>query len=189
VADAVFVLRVELGSGFFHRWEIEQRVIAEAVAAARRARDLAAPDALGDERPRIVRVAQEHHDAGVIGASVLAQIQENLLVVARVALFAAARAPGVISRVHAGLAAERVDAKARVVGERRQPGGAAGVARLGERVLEKGGVGFSRLANGQFLLWNDFNRQRREQGLDLPQLAGIARGEDQLHSPRDFFCC
>ena len=51
--------------------------------------------------------------------------------------------------MHPRRAAERLDAQAGIVGERRQARGAAGVARLGERVLEKGGVRLVGLADAE----------------------------------------
>ena len=51
--------------------------------------------------------------------------------------------------MHPRRAAERLDAQAGIVGERRQARGAAGVARLGEGVLEKGGVRLVGLADAE----------------------------------------
>src|SRR5256714_2400915 len=90
MADAVLLGRRELGRGLTERRNQEQRVVAEAVAAARRARDLAAPDAFGDERPRIVGAAQEDHQAAIVGAAALAEAREEFRVIARIALLAAA---------------------------------------------------------------------------------------------------
>src|SRR5205085_4290338 len=106
VADAVLLGRGELGGGLAERRQQEQRVVAEAVAAAGRARDLAAPEAFGDERPRIVRAAQEHHHAAIVGAAALAEAREEFRLIARIALVAAARAARVVGRMHARLAAE-----------------------------------------------------------------------------------
>src|SRR5688572_32722704 len=84
--------------------------------------------------------------------------------------------------VHAWLAAERLDAQPRVVRERGQARGAARVPRLGERVLEEGLMRRLRLADAELQLRHELDRQRRKQCLDLADLSGVARGENQpLH--------
>ena len=57
VAYAVLLGRRKLGRGLAERVQQEQRIVAEAIGAARCSRDLAAPDAFGDERPRIFGMA------------------------------------------------------------------------------------------------------------------------------------
>src|SRR2546423_844691 len=119
MTDAVLLGRRELGRGLTERRHQEQRVVAEAIAATGRARDLAAPDAFGDERPRIVGAAQEDHQAAIVGAAALAEAREQFRVIARIALIPAAAAARVVGRMHARLAAQRIDAKARIIGGRR----------------------------------------------------------------------
>src|SRR6266851_3236733 len=129
-------------------------VVAEAVRAARLEDDLAVPRAVGDDGCRIVGAAREDEDTAIEGApvAVAAQFPREPRVVARVALLAAALRAGVMRRMHAGLAAERRDAKARIVGERGEPGGAARVACLGERVLDEGRVRLVGLAHAKLAL-------------------------------------
>src|SRR5690606_29733323 len=78
VAQAVLVVGVELRGRLAKLGEVEERVIAEAVLAARSAGDLPVPEAFGDKRQRIVGMAQQHHYAGVVGATVLRQAGEQL---------------------------------------------------------------------------------------------------------------
>src|SRR3989442_7629512 len=77
VADAVLLAGIELGGGFSERGKIEQRVVAEAVGAARRARDLAAPQPLGDQRKGIFGMAHQDHDARVVRGSISRTIREQ----------------------------------------------------------------------------------------------------------------
>src|SRR5436853_182678 len=65
MADAVFLRRRQFGRCFAIGKQ-EDRVVAEAIGAARRSRDLAAPDAFGDQRAGIIGTAYEHHEAAVI---------------------------------------------------------------------------------------------------------------------------
>ena len=101
-------------------------------AARRRS---AVPRALGDHRLGIVGVAHEHQHAVVVRAAVgdvrAARRSASRCCARRTRLAGVARA------VHAGRAVQRVDADARIVGERRQLRVRARVARLGERVLDE----------------------------------------------------
>ena len=100
------------------------------------------PCAVGDDGRRIVGAAREDEDAIIQGDPVAAaaHLSHQPRIVARVALLAGAFGSGVIGRMHAGLAAERRNAETRIVGERGNPGRAARMARLGERVLDEGRV-------------------------------------------------
>jgi hypothetical protein len=99
------------------------------------------PFAAGDERLRVVGVADEGQRAVEAGAAVglAGQAFEQQGVVALVGLGLAGEA----RRQHAGRAAEDVDAQPGVVGQGRQAGGAGGVAGLGDGVLDEAGWGSS----------------------------------------------
>ena len=94
--------------------------------------------------------------------------------------------------MHARRAAERIDAEPRIVGERRQAGGAARVARLGERVLQEGTVRFIRLVYTELRLRHDFDGKRREQRADLADFSRVAGGEDDAfqtwYSASQWYC-
>jgi len=94
--------------------------------------------------------------------------------------FSVSIAPRVIGGIHAGLAAERRHAKPRIVGERGQARGLGGVARLGERVLEEGPMGLFRLGHAPVRLRHGVDPKRPEHRLQLAQLAGIVRRNDDL---------
>src|SRR5204863_4152503 len=79
-------------------------------------------------------------------------------------------------------AGKHVDAEARVVGDRRAAGGARGMTRLGERVLDEGDVRLLRLVDGQRALGDELDAERREQLGQLGELAGVVGGEDQPHT-------
>ena len=83
------------------------------------------PDAFGDQRLRIVGVAQQHEHADEVRAALRRRARrckraQQLVDVGRgVAVLA-----GVARRVQAGRAVERIDAQAGIVGQRGQAGGA-----------------------------------------------------------------
>lgn len=56
---AVLFRGVEFGGAFVEFADVEQRIVAEAAFAARRAQDFAVPFAFGDDRLRVVRVADK----------------------------------------------------------------------------------------------------------------------------------
>src|SRR5207248_8559888 len=76
MADAVLLRRRKLGRGLAERRQQEQRVVTEAVGAARRARDLTAPDAFGNQWPRVLGRAHEDHQAAVIRRALGAQLRK-----------------------------------------------------------------------------------------------------------------
>src|SRR6267154_839899 len=82
--------------------------------------------------------------------------------------------------MHAGLSAERARANARIVGERGKMRAAARVARLGERVFDKAAVRFFCIGYTERRLRDDLHPERREQRLELAQLAGIRGGEHEF---------
>jgi len=70
VAFGIFDFRIKLGSGATVFGQIEMRVVAEAVCAGCFCLPLSAPDAFGDNGLRVVFVADEDKDAGIITAFV-----------------------------------------------------------------------------------------------------------------------
>src|SRR5690606_2833733 len=66
VADTVFDVGWQFGTGFASLCIEKKRVIAEAASAARGVEDFAAPVALSDQRLWILRVAYQHHGAIVM---------------------------------------------------------------------------------------------------------------------------
>ena len=87
---------------------------------------------------------------------------------------------GVKSGIDPGLAVKRVHTQAGVVGNGWQAALAAGVARLGKRVLDKGAKRFFGFANAQFSLGDQGQAQGRKQAAQLGQLAGIIGREHVL---------
>ena len=70
VAFGVFDFGVKLGGGTVVFGQEEMRVVAETVGSCGFCLPLAAPDAFGDDRLRVVFVADEDKDAGIITAFV-----------------------------------------------------------------------------------------------------------------------
>ncbi len=87
--------------------------------------------------------------------------------------------PGPARRIDAGIAVQRIDADARIVGQRRQARGDGGGDRLERGVLGEGAPGLLRLGQAERGGGDDGEIGRRDQRLDLAQLAGIVRGDDQ----------
>src|SRR4051812_41650514 len=169
MADPVFFHGIKFSGGAAVRKE-KQRVVTKTIRAAWLARDLTVPESFGDEGSFF----KKHDYAGVVGLAIVFQVGKKLGVVPRIALFAIAFAAGVVGRMHAGRAAERVDAQARIVGERRQAGGTAGMARLRQRVFKERLKGLVRLAYAELALRHDLDRERRQQRAYFADLSRIA---------------
>src|SRR5215831_4493176 len=187
MAKEVLLALLELGGRLVEIAQVEMRVVAEAVGAARLRQDLARPARLGDDRLRVLGVAHQHNHAVVVGAPVVLAVQQGdqLLVVAQILGLAPRRRPrlrraGEPRRMHARPSVQRANADARVVRERGQAGAPARVTRLGEGVLDERSVGLLGLRDFQGRLRDDLDPERTEQGLELAQLAWIGRREDQL---------
>jgi hypothetical protein len=84
-------------------------------------------------------------------------------------------------RLHAGLAAQRIDAQAGIVGHGRQAGGRRGVPRLGQRVLDERVMRLLGLGHAERALGDQLDRQRGEQLPQLGELLRVVRGQDQPH--------
>ncbi len=183
MADQVFLAGIQLcGGQTFSRGQ-EMRVVAEAAAATRLRNQDAGPDSFGDQRPRIFRMAHQHHDAVVVAAHRLLQrsrLPDQLAVVVEVHLLArqASRRFAIASRAHAGGAAERRHANARVVGQRRQTRSFAGMPCLRQRIFDEGCMGLLSIVDAEFLLHDDRDAERSEQGLELPGFSRVAGCED-----------
>src|SRR5258706_337649 len=191
VAHEILLLRIELGGGLAEIPQEKRGVVAEHVRPAGLGDDLPRPASFGDDRLGILRVAQENDHAVIVSAPVVLAGEQlhELFVVARILHFthgrrARRRLPGESRRVHAGLSAERAHANARIVGERGKTRAPARVARLGERVLDKAAVRFFSIGDAETGLGDDLHSERREQGLELAQLAGIGGSEHEFfHAP------
>src|SRR4029079_5953570 len=118
------------GDGIEKMW-----ILAEPAIAARHVDDRAVPAAVDQQRLGIVAVTTRRGHAIVVRAAVgnAAEIGDEPRVVAPVR----ARLAGIARRLHAGRSAQRLDADAGIVGQCRQPGAAAGMTRLGQRVLDE----------------------------------------------------
>src|SRR6185312_16836753 len=176
VAEAVLFLRRELGRGFAERGEPEEGIVAKAAGSARRGCDLAVPFGLGHERTGVRGAAHEDKNAYVVRLSVALAFQfpKQLFVVARIR----PRLARIARRMHARRAAQRVDADAGIVRERRQPGREARVPRLGERVLEKRVVRLLGFREANLGLRDHARAEALEQRLDLGFLARIPGSKD-----------
>jgi len=135
------------------------------------------PLALGDERLRIVRVAQEHDNAVVVGAAV--RVRRQRLDQQRIVALVGTRLACVSRRPDSRGTAQRLGADAGVVRERRKARRARGVARLGEGILDERGERLVRIRNGELALGHGLDADGLEQGGELPELAAIGTRENQ----------
>jgi hypothetical protein len=145
------------------------------------------PFAFGDDRLRIVGMAHQHQHGDVVCAAIgdPGKVGQQLRVVARVGFRLAAIAGGEDARC----AAQRRDAQAGVVGQRRQPGQAGGVAGLGDGVLDERDVRFLRFRHVEGGLRQHVEIEGRQQLAEFAQLAGVARSENQfLHNASEALC-
>ncbi|MPN26055.1 hypothetical protein SDC9_173477 [bioreactor metagenome] len=168
----------------------EIRVVAKTAQATWHVEDFAVPFAFSDDRLRVVGAAHEDQEADEVRLAFShlregGEVGEQLLVVARVGF----RFAGIAGGKDTGGAAERPDAQAGIVGERRQAAVLGGVAGLGERVLGEGAVRFLGFRDAKLALRDDFEAERREQRVQLLHLLGVVRGEDELLHAASAFCC
>ena len=166
------------------RRDEEQRVVAEAAVAARRARGSRPRTrrCARARRPRAgsTKAATQRKRAPRAAAGHVAQRRQQLGVVARVV----ARLAGVARRVHAGRAAERVDLQARVVGERGQPRRGRRLARLRQGVALEGGAVLAQLGVGRDARRSSTSSRpsrSASSGTISRSLPRLRRGDDDLH--------
>src|SRR5262249_27416883 len=95
---------------------------------------------------------------------------------------------GEVRRDHARRAAERIDAQARVVGDRRAARGTRGMARLRERVLDEGDMRLLGLADAELALAHELDRQRAEQRAQLVELLRVVGRQHQPHAASALRC-
>ena len=173
----------QLRSTHAERRDVEQRVVAETVVAAGRLHDFAVPAAHRHQRLGIVGAAQRDQRADeartAVGHAPQALQQQAVVggVLAAPPFFASGQVAilhsgqfGKMGRRHTRRAAERIDAQTRVVGDRRAAGSMRRVARLGQRVFDKGVVRLFGLFNPQAALRHQLEPERREQSVQLGQL-------------------
>ncbi len=191
MAERVLGRSIELGDGLAELGKKEQRVVAEAGRAARRVEHLTVPAADRDQGLRIVGGAQRDQGADEACAPVVdvAQAIDQERVVGGVldapvvfAVVDRARHRRELRGRDARRAAERVDAQARVVGDRRATGRPRRMARLGERVLEERRVRLVGFADRELALGDELDPERREQRGELGELSRVVRREDQSHA-------
>src|SRR3546814_9589173 len=89
-----------------------------------------------------------------------------------------------LGRVQPWRAAERVNAQARVGGQRRQPGDKRRVAGLEQGVLDETQAGFLDVPDAEFALSDAVDACLTEQLPEFGELAGVAAGDDQFHGVR-----
>ncbi len=148
------------------------------MGAAGFAEDAAFPDALAEDRQRVVGVAHQRQHAdelcAALGVRDILHGLQQLGVVRRVA-----PAVGIARRVDARRAAEEVHRQPGVVGQRRQAGEACGVACLEDGVLDEGKTGFLRFHLAE-LADRAHLHAGAEHGLEFLEFAGIVAGQHQL---------
>ena len=174
------------------------RIVAEAVFAARRGDHLARPTAFGDQRLRIRAMAHQHDHAVVVRAPA-SLVRQSCKQLSRCCAHPAWR-PRLALRRHSTPNARPARRRAlRRKAPNRRRARAGRETRLAWRALAsafstKVACGSSASAMPSCRLRNNIDAERREQRLDLAQLAGIGRCEHQssgtkAHSARAPCCC
>ncbi len=145
------------------------------------------PLALGDQRARVVDVAQQRQRAVEVRAATFvgqaAERGQQLVDIAR----GIAWLTGIARGIQTGCAVERVDTQARVIGQRRQPGHPRCVTRLQQRVLDKGQAGFLDVLDPEFALCHEFDTGVAKQAIELGKFSGIAAGENDTGHGRSLY--
>ncbi len=125
-------------------------------------------------------MGHQHQGAVVEGAAALgggvAQLRQQLAVVGLVVTVGS----GIAGGVDPGPPSEGVHRQPRVVGQGRQPGGPGRVAGLDQGVLHERQPGLLGLGDRELGLGAHMPAQRLQQVVKLPELAGVAGGENDL---------
>ncbi|MNL12978.1 hypothetical protein D3C87_1338630 [compost metagenome] len=185
MADLVLVGRTQFGAGHITLRHPEQRVITETVLAAGSAQYPSVPQAFAENRQRIVSVTHQRQHANelrtALGFRYIFQCIEQFGIVRRIAL-----AVGIARRIDAWRTAKEIHRQTGIVGQRRQPGNACGVACLEDRVLDERQTGFFRLDLAPLANRAQLHRFA-EHGLEFFEFAGVMAGQYELldvhHSP------
>ena len=172
-----FCVQRQFGAGEARFQVLEVRIVAETPRSSRRRHDLAIPPPFRENWLGIVGVARQREHAVVVGTPIIRSGEggDQLRIVPRVGSGLAGVACGCTPGAPARALTQTPESSASA-GKTRQ---LAGVTRLGQRVLDEGCVRFLRIGNVKVGLGNDVDAQRRQQPLELAQLAGIAGCDDQ----------
>ncbi len=152
-----------------------------ATAALACVQDAAFPDPLRDQRQRVVGMPQQrqhaHEARAAFGIGHPVELAQQLADIR----LAVAMGAGIARRIQPRRAVQRVHAQAGIVRQRRQAGGARGMACFQDRVLDERGASLFGIGESEFGL-----RMQREAGTQqlpqLHQLAGVAAGQHQPHA-------
>ena len=181
MADAVLQRRVEFGRAHALLVREEHRVVAETAAAARREQHAAFPHAFGDQRLRVVGVAQQREHADEArGAAFVRHVAQRIQQFGDIRGVVAVTAR-VARAVQTRRAVQRIDAQTGIVGQRRQAGGARGVTRLEDRVLDERQSSFLGILDAEFGLRVQIDTGIAEQIAQFRELSRIAAGQHQFH--------
>ncbi len=178
MADAVLLRRAELGGAGVETARREHRVVAEAVVAAWRGEDASRPGARADHRHRVEGMTQVDHHADEAGAATVVVDAVQRLEQARHVVGVADPLAGIAGRAHPRRTVQRLDLQPRVVGDGGQAGAGGGGAGLLQGILDEGRCILDYRRQVELGLRHQFEPTRGENGGDLPQLAGIAAGQD-----------
>ena len=181
MADAVLQRRVEFGRAHALLVREEHRVVAETAAAARREQHAAFPHAFGDQRLRVVGVAQQREHADEArGAAFVRHVAQRIQQFGDIRGVVAVTAR-VARAVQTRRAVQRIDAQTGIVGQRRQAGGARGVTRLEDRVLDERQSSFLGILDAEFGLRVQIDAGIAEQIAQFGEFSRIAAGQHQFH--------
>jgi hypothetical protein len=139
--------------------------------------------ALRDQGLRVIGRAQRHQGADQGGAPVAraCQLLQQRAHVVGVALFIA-ELRGVVGGVHARQATEGVDTQAGVVGQRGQAAVLRGMARLGQRVLDKGAKRLGSASPMPRSAWRPVPRPAAQTWPAARQLALVVGRQNDFHA-------
>ncbi len=139
------------------------------------------PASFGDQRCRVVGMAQHDHHADEVRSAFcfrnalqcteqLGDIGRTVAMLARIA-----------RRPQSGCAVQGIHANAGIIAHCGQAGDPRGVACLEDRVLDKCRAGFLDIDNAKLALGDEFNVEAGEDFPHLHELAAVAAGEHQFH--------
>ena len=188
----MLLVLVDLGEGPLHSRFHEHRVITEALVAARWPDERAVTPSLETLDRAVGRCQRQDADEvrvmSGVGPGRLDLAPHPLHRPAEIALAVTVLGPA--GGEDAGVAVERIDRKAAVVGQRREPRQVGSLAGLQLGIVDEGDPGLVGLGKIEFLGADALDPERRQQRPDLTQLTRIMRGDDELgglvHRPTAF---
>jgi len=178
MADCIFFFTAHLSTGLVCLLIQEYRVVPESTITDPLAQNSAPPDSFCDDGIRIIAWKRDHRSTVKATTAMIVRNVSHLFEQKVEILFVRGIFTSISCRAHARPATEGVNRDARIIGHRRQSGLLCRMARFQEGIFHESLAGLFRRFDTQIGLRNDVGVEIREQFSNLPNLPGVAAGEN-----------